>query len=91
MFQLQEFEVPSLVENMHWATNHSWKQSRFIAYIAASPYTKNIPRIDKWYPLPTDKDKIEYERMNDDQANKAREMIRSAFTRKEQKNSNNKK
>ena len=64
---------------MHWASNHSWKQSRFIAYITASPYVKNMPNIDKWYPLPTDNDKINYERLDDKQANKAREMIMSAF------------
>lgn len=79
LFQLQEFEIPSLIKNMHWASNNSWKQARFMAYISASPYVKNMPDIDKWYPLPTDKDGVKYERLNDTQANKAREMIRSAF------------
>ena len=67
---------------MHWSENHSWKQARFVAYNVASPYIKNIPRIDKWYPLPTDKDHINYERMDDDKANRVRAMIRSAFSKK---------
>ena len=79
LFQLQEFEIPTLMKNIHWSSNQSWKQARFIAYICASPYVKNIPNIDKWYPLPTEKEKMNYERLNDTQANKARDMIRSAF------------
>ena len=67
------------MKNIHWSSNQSWKQARFIAYIAASPYNKNMPDIDKWYPLPTEKEKKNYERMDEEQANKAREMIRSAF------------
>lgn len=85
MDRLQEYEVHLLIDYLPWCNKVDWEQTRMILWGVLSPYLKQKKTPDKILPLPTDNEKIEYEKdkpLQEDEIERMRAQITNIWCKK---------
>jgi len=55
MDELQDYELDLLCDNIGWSYKNEWEMARLNSYCSLSAFGKPKKSIDKFFPLPTDK------------------------------------